>query len=123
MSIIEELRDLSSKDAVERSFMHYIDDARQVAMHGKREITFKVMKKSFYEDQLKMFAKPGAESSADALYDSQKKIIERFRTEGFTVVEEAPSSIIIASVNESPEVAHEREFESRYLESNCTISW
>ena len=81
------------------------------------------MKKSFYEEQLKMFAKPGAETSSDELYDSQKKIIERFRSEGFTVVEEAPASIIIASVNESPEAAQQREFESRYLESNCTISW
>jgi len=123
MTILEELRDLSSKDSIERSFMHYVDDARQVAMQGKREITLKVMKKNFFDEQLKMFARPGTKVDADELYDSQKKIIERFRAEGFTVVEEAPASIIIASVNESPEAANQREFESRYLESNCTISW
>lgn len=117
MSIIEELRELSDKDSIERSFMHYIEEAKQIAMAGKREMTMNIMKKSFFEEQIK----PGAD--VGAFYDSQYKIIQKFMDEGFTVTEEKPSPIIIANVSESAEDEFKRDFEQRYLESKIKISW
>lgn len=80
-------------------------------------LAYFIMKKSFFEEQIK----PGAD--VDACYDSQYKIIQKFRDEGFTVTEEKTSPIIIANVSESTEDTFKRDFEQRYLESKIKISW
>lgn len=122
MVTLEELKQISDMSEIERSFQLKMEEAKQIALTTtKRSIELNVMKRSFFTDQLAMFVK--GKIDPDAMYQMQFDLVNKFKDAGFTMTEEEPSPLIIASVNEDPRKAQEREFEQKYLEKKVVASW
>ena len=126
--LVDELKELSAKDPIERSFMRYADEARRIAMAGGTEMRMDIMKRNFFVDQLTQYGQltptdPKFDAQIDEMYEAQRTLVQKFRDEGCTVTEEKPSAIIVADITESREESMQREMERRYLETKCTISW
>ena len=122
MVTLEELKQISDMSEIERSFQLKMEEAKQIALTTtKRSIELNVMKRSFFTDQLAMFVQ--GKIDPDAMYQMQFDLVNKFKEAGFTITEEEPSPLIIASVNEDPRKAQEREFEQKYLEKKVVASW
>ena len=122
MVTIEELKQISDMSPLERSFQMKLEEAKRIAYTTSiRSIELDVMKRSFFTDQLAHFVK--VPFNPDEMYKSQLDLVEKFREAGFTLTEEEPSPVIIASVNEDPQKARERELELKYLEKKVLASW
>lgn len=122
MVTIEELRQISDMSPLERSFQMKLEEAKHIALTTtKRSIELNVMKLSFFSDQLANVVQEKIDP--EQLYNSQHDLVAKFKEAGFTLTEEEPSRLIIASVNEDPMKAREREFEAQYLEKKVIASW
>jgi hypothetical protein len=99
-----------------------LEEAKKVALTtNQRSIELNVMKRSFFTDQLAQFVK--GPINPDDLYQSQFDLVNKFKDAGFTITEEDPSPVIIASVNESAKDSLQREFEQKYLEKKVIAAW
>jgi hypothetical protein len=122
MVTFEELKKISDKPLIERSFYAKLEEAKQIALTtNKRSIELKVMKLSFFTDQLAVLIKEPFD--ADEMYKSQYEQVKMFKDAGFTVTEEDPAPAIITSISESSKDKLQREFDSQYLEKKVTVSW
>lgn len=122
MVTLDELKQISDMSPLERSFYMKLEEAKKVALaSNQRSIELNVMKRSFFADQLAQFVKGPIDP--DELYNSQFDLVKRFRDAGFTITEEEPSPVIIASVNEDPRDSAQRDFERQYLEKKVIASW
>ena len=79
------------------------------------------LERSFFTDQLAHFV--NGPINPDELYQSQFDLVNKFKDAGFTMTEEEPSPVIIASVNEDPRESEQREFERKYLEKKVIAAW
>ena len=122
MVTIEELKQISDMSPIDRSFYVKLEEAKKIALAtDQRSIELNVMKRSFFSDQLPRIV--SGPIDPDEVYRSQLELVDKFRKAGFTISEEEPSPVIIASINEDPRKAQEREFEQKYLEKKVTASW
>lgn len=122
MVTLDELKQISDMTQLERGFYMKLEEAKKVALTtNQRSIEFKVMKRSFFTDQLAHFVKEPI--NLDELYQSQFDLVNKFKDAGFTITEEEPSPVIIASVNEDPKDSAQREFEQKYLEKKVIAAW
>ena len=122
MVTLDELKQISDMTPLERSFYLKLDEAKKVALTtNQRSIELNVMKRSFFADQLAQFVKEPI--NPGELYQSQFDLVNKFKDAGFTITEEEPSPVIIASVNEDPKDSLQRAFEQKYLEKKVTVSW
>jgi len=122
MVTLDELKQISDMTPLERSFYMKLEEAKKVALTtNQRSIDLNVMKRSFFTDQLAQFVK--GPINPDELYQSQFDLVNKFKEAGFTLTEEDPSPVIIASVNEDPKDAAQRDFENRYLEKKVIATW
>lgn len=122
MVTIEELKQISDMSEIERSFQLKMEEAKHIALTTpKRSIELNVMKRSFFTEQLARLV--NGKIDPDAMYQMQFDLVSKFKEAGFTMTEEEPSPVIIASVNEDPRKAEEREFEQKYLEKKVVASW
>lgn len=122
MVTLDELKQISDMTPLERSFYMKLEEAKKVALTtNQRSIELNVMKRSFFTDQLTHFVK--GPINPDELYQSQFDLVNKFRDAGFTMTEEEPSPVIIASVNEDPRESEQREFERKYLEKKVIAAW
>lgn len=122
MVTLDELKQISDMTPLERSFYMKLEEAKKVALTtNQRSIDLNVMKRSFFTDQLAQFVK--GPINPDELYQSQFDLVNKFKDAGFTITEEEPSPVIIASVNESAKDSLQREFEQKYLEKKVIAAW
>lgn len=122
MVTLDELKQISDMSPLERSFYMKLEEAKKVALaSNQRSIELNVMKHSFFTDQLVHVVKGPIDP--DELYNSQFDLVKRFRDAGFTITEEEPSPVIIASVSEDPRESAQRDFERQYLEKKVIASW
>lgn len=122
MVTLDELKQISDMTALDRSFYMKLEEAKKVALTtNQRSIELNVMKRSFFTDQLAQFVK--GPINPDDLYQSQFDLVNKFKDAGFTIAEEEPSPVIIASVNESAKDSLQREFEQKYLEKKVIAAW
>jgi hypothetical protein len=122
MVTLDELKQISDMTPLERSFYVKLEEAKKVALTtNQRSIELNVMKRSFFTDQLAHFVK--GPINPDELYQSQIDLVNKFKDAGFTMTEEEPSPVIIASVNEDPKDSAQREFEQKYLEKKVIAAW
>jgi len=122
MVTLDELKQISDMTPLERSFYMKLEEAKKVALTtNQRSIELNVMKRNFFSDQLAQFVK--GPINPDELYQSQFDLVNKFKEAGFTLTEEEPSPVIIASVNEDPKDAAQRDFENRYLEKKVIAAW
>ena len=122
MVSLDELRQISDMAPIDRSFYMKLEEAKKVALTtNQRSIELNVMKRSFFTDQLAQFVKGSI--NPDELYQSQFDLVNKFKDAGFTITEEDPSPVIIASVNESAKDSAQREFEQKYLEKKVIAAW
>ena len=122
MVTLDELKQISDMTPLERSFYLKLEEAKKVALTtNQRSIELNVMKRSFFTDQLAHIVK--GPINADELYNSQFDLVNKFKEAGFTITEEEPSPVIIASVNEDPKGLAQRDFENMYLEKKVIAAW
>lgn len=122
MVTLDELKQISDMTPLERSFYMKLEEAKKVALTtDQRSIELNVMKRSFFTDQLTHFV--NGPINPDELYQSQFDLVNKFKDAGFTMTEEEPSPVIIASVNEDPRESEQREFERKYLEKKVIAAW
>lgn len=123
MVTLEELKQISDMSEIERSFQLKMEEAKHIALTTpkKRSIELNVMKRSFFTEQIARLV--NGKIDPDAMYQMQFDLVNKFKEAGFTMTEEEPSPVIIASVNEDPRKAEEREFEQKYLEKKVVASW
>lgn len=122
MVTLDELKQISDMTPLERSFYMKLEEAKKVALTtDQRSIELNVMKRSFFTDQLAHFVTGPV--NPDELYQSQFDLMNKFKDAGFTMTEEEPSPVIIASVNEDPRESARREFEQKYLEKKVVAAW
>lgn len=122
MVTLDELKQISDMTPLDRSFCMKLEEAKKVALTtNQRSIELNVMKRSFFTDQLAQFVK--GPINPDELYQSQFDLVNKFKDAGFTITEEDPSPVIIASVNESAKDSLQREFEQKYLEKKVIAAW
>lgn len=122
MVTLDELKQISDMTPLERSFYMKLEEAKKVALTtSQRSIELNVMKRSFFTDQLAHLV--NGPINPDELYQSQFDLVNKFKDAGFTMTEEEPSPVIIASVNEDPRESEQREFERKYLEKKVIAAW
>ena len=122
MVTLDELKQISDMAPIDRSFYMKLEEAKKVALTtNQRSIELNVMKRSFFTDQLTHFVREPI--NPDELYQSQFDLVNKFKDAGFTITEEEPSPVIIASVNEDPRESEQREFERKYLEKKVIAAW
>lgn len=122
MVTLDELKQISDMAPIDRSFYMKLEEAKKVALTtSQRSIELNVMKRSFFTDQLAHFV--NGTINPDELYQSQFDLVNKFKDAGFTITEEEPSPVIIASVNEDPRESEQREFERKYLEKKVIAAW
>ena len=122
MVTIAELKQMSDMTQLERSVYMKLEEAKKVALTtSQRSIELNVMKRSFFTDQLAHLVREPI--NPDELYQSQFDLVNKFKDAGFTITEEEPSPVIIASVNEDPRESEQREFERKYLEKKVIAAW
>ena len=122
MVTLDELKQISDMAPIDRSFYMKLEEAKKVALTtSQRSIELNVMKRSFFTDQLAHFVREPI--NPDELYQSQFDLVNKFKDAGFTITEEEPSPVIIASVNEDPKDSAQREFEQKYLEKKVIAAW